>query len=92
LSSHLSIIWERGWVGYHEAFDVGGGWCRTPSSGIGVPTWHDTADLRTFEVGCFAGRSCVVRTATETALSSLGTVDRVMVGEDFPTFVAKAGV
>ena len=34
----------------------------------------------------------MVRTATEAALSPLGTIDGAVVGEDFPAFVTEAGV
>ena len=92
MSSGLGLIWERGWVSYHEAFDAGGGWCRTPGSNVGVPAWHDAGDLRTFEVGYFAGGSRMVEATTKTALSAFGTIDGTMVREDFPTFVAEMGV
>ena len=71
---------------------MGGGRCGAPSSDVGVPAWHDTVDLRTFEVGYFTGGSCVVGVTTKTALSAFGTIDGAMVGEDFPTLVAEMGV
>ena len=92
MSSVFSIGGERGWVGYHEAFDAGGRRCGTPSPGVGVPTRHGAVDLRAFEVGHFTGRGRVVRAAAEATLSPLRTVNGAMIGEDFPTFVAKAGV
>jgi len=92
LSSGLGIVWECGWVGYHEAFDAGGRWCRTPSSGVRVPAWHDAIDLRAFEVGCFAGGSRVVGATTKAALPMFGTIDGAVVGENFPTLVAEVGV
>jgi len=92
LSSSLSIVRERGWVGYHEAFDAGGRQRGTPVPDIGVPTGHDTVNLGAFEVGYFASGGHVVGVTTKAALSLLGTVDGTMVGEDFPTFVAEAGV
>jgi len=92
LSSHLSIIRERRWVGYHEAFDAGGGRRGAPVPDIGVPTGHDTVDLRTFEVGYFTSGGHVIGAATEAALPPLGTVDGAMVREDFPTLIAEAGV
>ena len=56
MSSGLGIVWERGWVSYHEAFDAGGGWCGTPSPSVRVPAWHDAVDFGAFEVGYLAGR------------------------------------
>ena len=92
MSSGFCIVWERRWVGYHEAFDAGGGQGGTPSSGVRVPTWHDAVNLRAFEVGDFTGGSHVVGVTTKAALSTLWTVDRAVNGEDFPAFVAEAGV
>jgi len=45
LSSGLGLIWERGWVSYHEALDAGSGRCGTPIPNIRVPTGHDTVNL-----------------------------------------------
>jgi len=67
LSSGFSIIRERRWVGYHEAFDVGSGRRRTPSPSVGVPTWHGAADLRALEVGHLASRGRMVRTTAKAA-------------------------
>ena len=92
MSSHLSIIGERGWVGYHEALDAGGGRCGTPVPNVGVPTGHDTIDLRTFEVGYLTGGGGMVRAATETALSPSRTIDGAVVGKDLPTLVAETRV
>jgi len=89
LSSRLSIVWEHGWVGYHEALDAGGGWCGTPISHVRMPTGHNTVDLRAFEVGYLTGGSGMVRAATEAALSPSRTVDGVVVGKDLPTLVAE---
>jgi len=82
---------DRG-VGDEEPFDAGGGWCRTRTPTVRVPTWHEAVHLRTFEVrgGALDGR--VVRADTEAALAAFGAMADMVVGEDFPTFIAEAGI
>ena len=75
-----------------EPFDTSGGWCRTRAPTVRVPAWHEAVRLRTFEVrgGALEGR--VVRMGAEAALAAFGTVADAVIGEDFPTFIAEAGI
>src|SRR5712675_2126004 len=82
---------DRG-VGDEESFDMSGGWCRTRTPTVRVPTWHEAVHLRTFEVRCGAFDGRVVRTGAEAALAALGAGADTVVGEDFPTFITEAGV
>ena len=56
MSSGWGMDDDRG-VGDEESFDMSGGWCRTRTPTVRVPTWHEAVHLRTFEVrgGAFDG-------------------------------------
>ena len=59
---------------------------------MGVPTWHEAIDFRAFQVGRATVEWRVVGTGAEAALPTLQAVADAVAREDFPAFIAEAGV